>query len=294
MKNLLLPILLSLTLTACGSSASGGGTTPDNNNSTKSDPTCSATNITLCGDNMPNPFTFAESLGTITPKTQTTTTAYGEDSLTDAATANSSEIILPAIAVLLNESTHYKREHSSLDWQNTENKGITTTPNASLSRTSLTASKYPTVQLTLSGTTFTAEIYADDTYDANVTTYTGADTASMALLGFTANNMALVEWEKDQPADFTTETITETTLYSKQGMLIAGIATTDFTALDGATQFTGKGKGSYGVLQADKSFTTYGTVFNTRINVDFVSKMLDFYSYGTACDELHIACRYRP
>ncbi len=298
MKHLVLPILLSLTLIACNGSSAGGSTASDNTGTDpvtdpktdpvtdpKTDPvekTC-ATDITLCLESVTHIFSFTETLGTITvaPESQTTTTAYSETSLTAAATANSNIITLPAIAVLFNNSTSYKREASTVDWNNSEDRGIITTPNATLSRTSLDVSaKYPTVQLTLDGSAFTAEIYADDTY-SNLT----ADTSS-TFFGFTATNMAFVEWsDSPTPAfDLSTQTGDLATDYSKQGMLIAGIATTDFTMLDGATQFTGKGKGEYGVLQADKSFTPYDTTFSTRINVDFVSKMLDFYSYGTACD----------
>ncbi len=239
--------------------------------------TC-AEEISSCTANIES-FTFAESLGALTVETQTEATDPQPDSLTVVADANST-VTLPAIAVLFNDSTDYMRGNNALDWMvagDLNPNGITIARTASLSRTPLDSSPYPTISLTFDGANpIVAVVNADETYT------TTADTSS-AFFGFTAANMAYVTLTATATADF--DNANNSPLkYSKQGMAIAGIETTDFMGLNGGAQFTGKGKGVYGVLQTDESFTTYNTIFDIIVNANFTNKTVDFHSTGTvAC-----------
>ncbi len=274
MRNLLtstISILSFIALTACSSSSSGGDSTNANTDATPS-AEC-ATDIQKCPDSNE---IFTLTNGTITVGTQTATANLNNHATLTAAASANDTVTLPAIAVLLTNTADYTKlsNVTYLDGGELNAKGVTTTNTTTLSRTDLSDSPYPTVQLTFDGANpIVAEIDADEPYTA---------TADRSIaFGFTSEYMAFVEWNKaETTADFSSASPTK---HSKQGMLIAGIETTNIPT-GGATIFTGAGKGIYGVLD-NGTYTPYNTTFTTKATVDFTNTSLDFSTTVTNCDE---------
>ena len=263
-KNLLL-ILSAILLVACGGSDSTTATPAATDTTPAGFQASEATNITL------PPFTDTAVL-TASPTAAT------------SGTIGTDEITLEGLAIRFNDSTAYTRENGGTAWDIADSNK----PNLQIART-LTLSqidsddKTPALTATFDGDGLGTGItlYADADYTTGVTAVTGS-TANTSIFGFNSQYMAYVTWNSAQTATDLDETATTGTLTTIDGVMIAGIETTDIPTA-GATIFMGAGKGIYGVL-VDGAYTTYNTTYTTEATIDFTNTSLDFSTDGTVCD----------
>ena len=131
-----------------------------------------------------------------------------------------------------------------------------------------------------SGTVYADNVYTDLTIDRSDT------------FGFTSNYMAYVNWESGQTANITTSNTLEETGDSRNGMMLAGIETTnDMIPLTNGNvaniDFTGKGRGVY-VDSSDDS--SYKTIFDVTAEVDFASNTVSISSSKSCKDSDGAKC----
>ncbi|MCH9852093.1 MAG: transferrin-binding protein-like solute binding protein [Alphaproteobacteria bacterium] len=208
------------------------------------------------------------------------------DSLTAIAEANAvTTATLQGLAVIVNDSTEYSRDMSDVAWTDTNNISINQQIN-----TSRIASPLATVSLTFAadGTISSITANADADYAMGDDGLTITADRSSNLFGFASAYMVYVSWSLDKEADLTeTNTTLTAGSFDKDGMMLAGIETTNnaLASNTGVVGFEGKGKGVYGVLDSFGNFNAYDTVFTVTANVDFSDSTIalttkhDLYSY---------------
>ncbi len=287
MKNLILSLLLSLTLTAC----SGGATGSDGRNGvtstvveyfspdTETTHTVNPLGITATGSTTPEYANIDADYSSITALA------------TQADTTNTAlAVTLQGFAVSRTDTIIYKRTNNSVAdsilWENGTNpKGLKIYHDTQLSRIlspTFNQSYMPAVTLRFAddGTMSAITAYADKEYMASDATISVDNTK---IFGFTADYMAVVTWNKKTDAIFTQNdskaTPIETTI---NGMMLAGFATAsaDFPTTQ-QTTFTGKGKGMYRGFDEASALTDYETSFTATADVNFAERTLDISATGT-------------
>ncbi|MCH9843930.1 MAG: transferrin-binding protein-like solute binding protein, partial [Alphaproteobacteria bacterium] len=210
------------------------------------------------------------------------------DSLTAAADTTNS-LTMNALAVYRNDTVTYSEHSKGTEW----NKGV-------ISQTLYTANVLnPAASLTFDGNggISAGVIYlANQTYevgaDGIITSGVGADARTQTLsvdrskefFGLTgaSNYMAYISWDISKTyADLDTDSVAEEAIiYDIDGSMLAGLETNNIpTATStGTVPFNGKGRGSYGSLEA-----RYDTEFDVTATVNFNASNVQLTIDETVC-----------
>ncbi|MCH9845166.1 MAG: transferrin-binding protein-like solute binding protein [Alphaproteobacteria bacterium] len=207
--------------------------------------------------------------------------------LADAAIAEDIDAIddikLQGLAVMLNDTTIYKRTDNSIDWDNGGNpNGLKIHNQTQLSRImspTFTSVNAPAVALQFDnlGEMSVINAYGDKEYmasDATVTITIGD------IFSFNSNYMAHITWHEMGSADFTIDTPIATDI---NGIMVAGFESNiaDFPTTTADVTFSGAGKGIYRVFGADSLATDYNTSFTATATANFANHTLDFTTTNT-------------
>ncbi|MCH9853686.1 MAG: transferrin-binding protein-like solute binding protein [Alphaproteobacteria bacterium] len=127
---------------------------------------------------------------------------------------------------------------------------------------------------------------SNDSTDTNSFSATNDDGVSVAVergtgfFGFVSNYMTSISWGSEK-STFSDE-LTEDSIHTIDGMMLAGIETANSDILDSGTiAFSGKGSGAYGELADDASVTEYKTIFDVTAGVNFDTKSVDIDFHDT-------------
>ncbi len=260
-------IFCTVTLVACGGGAAGGSTGNAN---------ISANEIK----------TSARPLPTLNPPIDIPT--Y------DMLDGNE-DVTLPGLAFLKSNTITYTRtDTDTSEWQ-------------SQNDVTVVAIMSPFVKLTfdIEGNISGVETYVDNTYTATDNThasdkknnFTGnadvmfndtiedsdiADKNSVVnayrgenFFGFDANYMVYVNWRLDEVLN---DSAIDDEIYDFDGVMIAGIETSDLNNIAGVAGFSGKGRGIYGDTN-----DSYDTLFDVTATIDFTTRNLAITTRNTAC-----------
>ena len=217
--------------------------------------------------------------------------AVGYASLTDisaaAMTANASKTAtLQGLTVLFNDFSELERDTGVTDWNTVKLNQQLTPTSITASATDLAASSAVDLTFNADGTVAATKTYADAEYmtgltydDTTIFGFADADNDPIA-----ADSMAYISWSLAgdvvvDGSDATMGTDTDKTL-----MMIVGIETANiFIPSAGKIDFTGKGEGVYGSVDANKALTSDSMVFDMVVAVDFTSDSVSFTTSNTQC-----------
>ncbi len=258
MRNLIILLLLSFTLTACSSDSATSGAPATSNN-----------------DDTPTGFagsdeTTINALDMVTTETPNATVFDSDTYPTLTSVADATPITLPALAVSLNDATAYIRENAGAAWDINDKSKLQINQQITLTRI-----EGATANITFNATADSATINYGDTG------YTATGTVDRnTLFGLASDYVAHIIWNDDETSLADSEkTGSSNTIH---GMAIAGILTEDtpLNALIGATTFTGAGAGVYGSLDGYEDVTFDVT---TRVNFtdDIITIIADNTKAGT-------------
>ena len=186
-------------------------------------------------------------------------------SLSDMANTS---LTLQGLAVAITSQSTYKRKNTDTAWRDDENLNINT--NIALSR--ITS---PAITLAFGANGDISEVtaYANEAYktgDADVT----IDSDRSTIFGFTSDYMAYISWDLPEDRNALTDENNSTTEIS--GAMLAGIQSdvADFPNTQNKVTFNGKGKGVYGVSDANNQHIHYNTSFTATAIADFTAYVL--------------------
>nr|MCH9843968.1 transferrin-binding protein-like solute binding protein [Alphaproteobacteria bacterium] len=188
------------------------------------------------------------------------------------ADVTSATFTMRGLSVYQDDSTSYERASQNKDWVSKADKAQT----VKIARLTGAVASLTFDGGNVSGVT----LYTDDA-DINTTATTIVDRST--IFGFASNDMAYISWGSTQTvADDLDNSATTGTLTNIDGAMLAGIETDTGNILTfGATTFTGKGRGTYGVIDENNVLTGYDTIFDMIASVDFASKTIIISSNNT-------------
>ncbi|MCH9853408.1 MAG: transferrin-binding protein-like solute binding protein [Alphaproteobacteria bacterium] len=310
-------VILLLLLVACSSGNSDGSVSHIDVNSSNNDNTDNNTLDDKGDDNNATLPTFdtskritLNSVNTITnSKSQDTDIPTYKDGGNDVAydsltaisdAAGTGKIVqkttLQGLAVQGNETSMYKREATTTLWGDTANLNINRQIQISRIDLSFVTLNFDNkgnisgVSTYLDGTPYTITGNATDKNNFSVTKkYLGIYDVSINVkrgkdfFGFDSNYMAYNDWklEKNRLSD-----TLEDEKFAINGMVIVGIETEDANIPTlNKVNFTGKGGGIYGSLDAHNALTEYTTIFDIKADVDFATRRLEINISDTKCTD---------
>ncbi len=172
------------------------------------------------------------------------------------------------LAAYQDDSTSYERASQNKDWVSKADKAQT----VKIARLTGSAAS---LTFDVGGNVSSVTAYAD-------AKYTNATADRSTMFGFASNDMAYISWGSTQTVANLDNSATTDTITNIDGAMLAGIETDNGNILTfGASTFTGKGRGTYGVIDENNTLTGYDTVFNVTASVDFATDKVTISSSET-------------
>ena len=259
---LVIALLFSVMLTACGGGAAGGGSDG------------AADIVASIGD-----------LKTVagSPKPAIPVDDMGNEyiTITDVSDGETEEdVTLSGLAFLKNNAHTYERKDGEA-WGNEAD-------DSEITLSSITA---PVVTLSFDAAGDISQVvaYVDKEYTVAATSssgtrFTGTENGvtiiaerGTGFFGFDSNYMAYVGWSLRETLS-TDATILEDTINDIDGIMLAGVETSNLNNISGSITFTGKGQGIYG--DEDNS---YKTIFDVTAAVNFTARTIGLSTTTTSC-----------
>ncbi len=263
------PIVMSMLLVACGGGGSAGGS-------------AGAANITP----------LIDKVGTVAgaPKPDIPVDDMGNEyeTITDISDGGGEDVILSGLAFLKNDALAYERKDEEEWGDEADDSEITllsiTAPVVKLSFdtagdisqvVAYVDNEYTAAATTSSSTNFmgTDSVFEGTDNGVTITAERGAD-----FFGFDSNYMAYVSWSLKEALS-SDNTILEDTINDIDGVMLAGIETTNLDNISGSITFVGKGQGTY----IDKD-VSYKTIFDVEAAVDFTARTIGLTTTTTSCE----------
>ncbi|MCH9845623.1 MAG: transferrin-binding protein-like solute binding protein, partial [Alphaproteobacteria bacterium] len=199
------------------------------------------------------------------------------------------DVTLQGFAVMLNDTHIYKRtDANEIAWMVGDAlnpKGLKIHNQLQLSRITsptFTATNAPAVALRFDnqGAMSAVTVYADKAYSDNLT----VDRSTIFGYANDSTSMAYISWNETQAADFTDTIPTATEI---NGIMLVGFESeiADLPTITTDITFTGKGAGVYSVFSAITGRDIYNTSFTATAIVNFTNHTADFSTTGTACSD---------